>query len=261
MNMKKTVLMFAAAGLMLATPSCKKGENDPFLSLSSRKSRVAGEWNITGYEFTDKSTESDGDYFQSSGALSGNTLTITNTQYDASSATTTTSTTTVTLDEGSYTFEKDGTWSATMNTTSVSVMADYPFTDFTTTNTTVTKESFTGNWSFVGKLKGEYKGKERIVLNTLTRTGSDQTTSVTVDDNGVIPTQTNVGDTYQSTDNYLTGEVQETWDIDQLKGKEMVVMMEGSQSGTYSITPNGGSTTTYTNDVETSSTKITFTAK
>lgn len=27
--------------------SCKKGENDPFISLRSRKSRVAGEWEVT----------------------------------------------------------------------------------------------------------------------------------------------------------------------------------------------------------------------
>ena len=54
--------MFAAAGLMLATPSCKKGENDPFMSLSSRKARFAGTWDMTAYEYSDGNEESDGDY-------------------------------------------------------------------------------------------------------------------------------------------------------------------------------------------------------
>jgi hypothetical protein len=45
--MKK--LKIALITLLLAVlilPSCKKGENDPFLSLHSRKARVVGEWTL-----------------------------------------------------------------------------------------------------------------------------------------------------------------------------------------------------------------------
>lgn len=46
--MKKTVLILAAAGLIFMTPSClKKGENDPFLSLSSRNARITGTWELS----------------------------------------------------------------------------------------------------------------------------------------------------------------------------------------------------------------------
>jgi hypothetical protein len=58
--MKKLIIMFAAAGLMLATPSCKKGENDPFLSFSSRDSRITGKWVLTSSEFTSTNTSING---------------------------------------------------------------------------------------------------------------------------------------------------------------------------------------------------------
>lgn len=43
-NLKIALLVVLAAAFVL--PSCKKGENDPFLSLHSRKARVVGEWTL-----------------------------------------------------------------------------------------------------------------------------------------------------------------------------------------------------------------------
>jgi hypothetical protein len=47
----KNLFSLAAAGLMLAVglqfSGCKKGEEDPFLSLRSRKARITGEWTVT----------------------------------------------------------------------------------------------------------------------------------------------------------------------------------------------------------------------
>ncbi|HRH63758.1 MAG TPA: hypothetical protein PLI68_10565, partial [Bacteroidia bacterium] len=45
---QKLVLVVLAAVSVL--PACKKGEEDPFLSLRSRKSRVAGEWTVESRE-------------------------------------------------------------------------------------------------------------------------------------------------------------------------------------------------------------------
>ena len=253
--MKKSILMLAAAGLMIAAPSCKKGENDPGLSFSSRKARVAGEWDVTGWEFSSTNTESDGDSQTSTGSLSGNTVTITNTS--TSGGTSVTNTSTITINEYSFTFGKDGTWSGVNNTTTVDVSNDWPLTGWTTTSTTVSTGTSSGNWSFVGKVKGEYKNKERIVMNTLTSTGSDQTTDVVTDDGGT--STSTVGDTYQYTSNYHSGEVQDTWEIDQLKGKEMIVKMSESNSGSWSITPDMGSTVTTTDDVYSSDLTMTLT--
>ena len=110
----------------------------------------------------------------------------------------------------------------------------------------------------IGKAKGEYKNKERMVMNTLISDASWQTTDITVDDTGVQPSVTNVGDTNAWMDNYSSGDVQETWDIDQLKGKEMIVKITRDNSGSWSSTTSGGVTTSGPNDVFTSTETITL---
>ena len=55
--MKKTMLAVFAAGLLFATPSCKKGENDSALSLKSRKGRLTAEWTVASYVGTSTSTQ------------------------------------------------------------------------------------------------------------------------------------------------------------------------------------------------------------
>jgi len=258
--MKKAVLMLAVGGLMLATPSCKKGENDPALSLSSRKARISGAWDVTGYESATTNTEADGDYQSSVSTMSGDVITTTWTDYDASNATTTSSSSTKTLNEGSYVINKDGTFELTWNTTTVSTSTVDVFGGtFTTVTTTVQTSSETGNWSFVGKVKDVYANKERVVLNTLSHTWTSQSTSVTTNtfDSTV---DTNNGDLNTGTDTYHSGEWTMTYEIDQLKGKEMIWKVMENNTGTNSTTPFGGSTTTTTDDVYTADQTITFTA-
>ena len=51
----KNSIKLAALALVIAATSfsgCKKGENDPFLSLKSRKSRAAGEWKLSAFTTT-----------------------------------------------------------------------------------------------------------------------------------------------------------------------------------------------------------------
>ncbi len=56
--MKNIIKSLALAAVVLVSgasfTACKKGENDPGLSLSSRKSRLVGEWTLSKGE--DKST-------------------------------------------------------------------------------------------------------------------------------------------------------------------------------------------------------------
>ena len=254
--MKKTMLAFLAVGLLVATPSCKKGENDPFLSLKSRKARIAGDWLITGYDYDNTYTQADGDSGTDKAVMNGDVITFTNTF--TSGGTTTTSTSTTTVNEASYSFTKEGTFTAVWNTTNVSVSTN---SGFTTTTTTTSKSATSGDWSFIGKQKKTYKNKERIVLNTLNDISSNQQTSVTVDDNGIFNDITNIGDLDAWEENYASGEVSESWELDMLKGKEMVAKMMSSNSGSQSNTPDGGSTTTTNNTVSESTTTITFTAK
>lgn len=47
-NLFKTFI--AVAIVSVTVQSCKKGEDDPALSLSSRKARFAGEWTIDAWD-------------------------------------------------------------------------------------------------------------------------------------------------------------------------------------------------------------------
>ncbi|MEX1002828.1 MAG: hypothetical protein WDZ35_11990 [Crocinitomicaceae bacterium] len=246
--MKKTILMFAAAGLMLATPSCKKGENDPFLSLSSRKARVAGNWEVTAYSYTSREDDSDGDYYETDAELDGDVITYNSTSYDSDSGTSTTFTSTVTLNEATYAFEKDGTWSSVMDLTEVE---SYTYTDWmgdqhTETTTTNSVTTTTGHWSFAGKVKDEFKKKERIIINTLTSESSDEET--VNDNNDTDGTSTSSSSSSSSSVNYSSGEVVQIYEIDQLKSKEMIWKTDQDFSGSSSFTTGGVTTTSQYDD-------------
>lgn len=58
MNTIRLVLALFVGVLVLE--SCKKGENDPFLSLRSRDNRISGEWELAEYESESTSTMNDG---------------------------------------------------------------------------------------------------------------------------------------------------------------------------------------------------------
>lgn len=73
--MKNFTNIFAVAIIAaLAMPtlnSCKKGEEDPFLSLKTRKARVAGEWTLSTYEITSDMTTT---YEDLNTSIPGNTI-------------------------------------------------------------------------------------------------------------------------------------------------------------------------------------------
>lgn len=48
-KVKFALLALIGAAMMLPMSSCKKGADDPAISLASRKSRLAGEWDVTSY--------------------------------------------------------------------------------------------------------------------------------------------------------------------------------------------------------------------
>jgi hypothetical protein len=54
--MKRVNFLIIAAALMMLAPSCKKGDNDPFLSFSSRDARISGKWVMTTLESVTTST-------------------------------------------------------------------------------------------------------------------------------------------------------------------------------------------------------------
>lgn len=146
--MKK--VLFAMAAVTIAAvvfDSCKKGEEDPFLSLHSRKGRLVGEWKLNS------GTET----FTSGGSTTTTTYTETQkTETAGSTSVTTGYTATVKI-------EKDGsfTWTEVETVGSVS--------------TTTTNE---GTWNWVGRV-GEAKNKEYVVFTVTKVTQSSGSTTST----------------------------------------------------------------------------------
>lgn len=147
----KNLIYIVCLGAILTTLGCKKGEDDPFLSLRSRKARVAGEWKVTQRSINTNQTQ---------GGLSSTSTTT----YDGTTETTQAEsggfnisyTTAVTYD---ITFEKDGT---------------YKMVVVTTEDGETQTETAEGNWAFIGKSKDAgLKNKEAISLSQTKYTDSD----------------------------------------------------------------------------------------
>ena len=75
--MKKLIVGALSIALLAGgMSSCKKGENDPFLSLKSRKGRMAGEWTVTKLTSTEVDTPAGGTASTSTTTVDGSTLTM-----------------------------------------------------------------------------------------------------------------------------------------------------------------------------------------
>ena len=216
-NMKKLIILsLAAIALMANLSSCKKGENDPFLSLKSRKARVVGEWTVTKEEGTSQDI--------SKISFGGVTVTTTTNETSTYNGALYTSTSVTTSSAGgnplentyndvytqSYTFEKDGSF--TLETV------------YTGQNYT---EKIEGTWAFVGKSKtAELKNKEAIALPI---------TKYSDIDNGVTTTYSSTG----FDDSIIIA-------IDRLKNKEMVFIQESTYADADGDTGSSSLTTTLT---------------
>jgi hypothetical protein len=184
MKINSRIIILAALTASFCVEGCKKGEGDPFLSLRSRKARVAGEWTVTSGTGKKLSL--------------GTTTTWT---FDGSTYTETIPplppiTKSLTME---FTFEKDG--AMTKNVVETAVSFGIPVVQ--------TTESV-GTWNFIGGV-GDIKNKSQIILTvnkvTVSVTGS-ATPQVTVYEGSDAPT--------------------ETFDIYQLKNKEMILKSSGS---------------------------------
>lgn len=203
--MKKLIILsIGAIALITSISSCKKGENDPALSLKTRKARLAGEWTVTKEEGTSTSTS-----VNSGGGATVTTVTNSSSTYDGSNySSTSTSTTTSSMGgtpttntstnssvySTSYTFEKDGTFQ---------LQTVYPASS--------TTETYEGTWAFIGKSKTvDLKNKEAVLLTILKYTEAQS---------GVTTSETATG----FDQSYVML-------IDQLKSKEIIFMNETSYS-------------------------------
>ncbi len=198
----KTSIKIAVASMVIASfgfEGCKKGANDPFLSLSSRKSRVAGEWKVSEGSGSDVN------------GSSTTTWTYDGTTYKSTTGSTTTSTN-MTL---TMVFEKDGTYKTVSTTT-------------TTGYSDVYTES--GTWNFTGKI-GDDKNKDHLVKKALSTVdvqtiGSSSTTNTDTYTGDDAPTSIMYIDQLKSKEMILT------WDGTTTSGSS-----SSSSKGTWTLTP------------------------
>jgi len=240
--MKKAFLMLAVGGVMLVTPSCKKGENDPALSLSSRKARISGEWNVASYEAT--TSDVDGtDLDKTTTSFDGTNVTSTWSSTSGGTTTLGTGSDVITVSLADMMINKDGSYEIHWNQVSVNTQTIFGFVVVTTTTSTNTEM---GSWSFVGKAKvDEYKNKERVVMNATHSVSTDQQTTVT---DGGTPS---VGNTNTSDVTYEIGENSSIFDIDMLKGKEMTLMVVSGGIDIWSSAGSGGTSSSTTSSADT----------
>ena len=149
--MKKTILIltgFILSGIVF--DACKKGANDPFLSLSSRRARLAGEWKMTKWEATDTQTNASG---MDTWVISGDGTTATESNNGVSSP--------------AYAYA-----------ISLSMDKKGGFTETMTDASSGTSKTYTdkGQWFFAGKNKElELKNKEAIIFDILSSSDASGT--------------------------------------------------------------------------------------
>ncbi len=175
--------------IAIASPfftACKKGENDPGISLKSRTARLVGEWVLKEMESNTTRTYSAGGSSTETVTFNGTTKTTTNSN----------GSTTSTYSE-SIEILKDGTYKTNYKEIEESVTRIY---------------EGNGTWAWVdGNKEDEYKNKERVCFTTTSYTS---TTTVT----GFSSTST-----YSSNGDEASVSVMR---INKLSSKELIIKRE-----------------------------------
>lgn len=247
-------LLIVGSSLMFS--GCKKGMNDPFFSIYSRKQRVTGEWSFESFERQALTKQPDGVFVNEKFTVTGDGIAL---SIDTSQA----SHDTIIyysgkVKEAYYKFEKDG-------------RMDYRFwyeinhpnppdydenTDLTTYERWITTVEIKGNgtWNFLNKIDN-YKNKERLSL-VFEYFNHRETVNYTKDvqnaDGESMPGFPIFKNTVTNSEQkWANGEFAEVWVLDMLKNKEIIMFRQldnldlaSSYSSDTTITYQSSSTTT-----------------
>lgn len=183
-NKFKTLILLSLVAAIFG--QCKKGKDDPFMSIHTRKARLVGEWKLTKGLTTSTSIPYTGNNSSST------TENLTETTFAISSLSGSSS--------GTYSYKieikKDGTFSSTEMK---SYIGNNPYTVTTTKS---------GTWNFTGRV-GDYKNKEQVVFSTLSENIITQFSNST----------TNTTYTYTKNNVDNSG----SWLLKELRNKKIVV--------------------------------------
>jgi hypothetical protein len=195
---------------------CKKGENDPFLSLLSRTARITGVWNLTSADYDHVYTDNGGSEtygYSFDGSQMTRTLDGDGETYDYSEK---------------VTIDKDGTFKVEISEEDLYWSYNYVTQEY---ESGVYKTTITGVWYFLdGNKELEIKDKERVefLVTKLKEVNPDGETS-----------ETDYSGRSNSYDQMFL--------LDKLANKEMVALFDYTVSeGSDSYQETG--TTTYTRE-------------
>lgn len=226
--MKKIlVLPVVVVSLLFILPGCKKGENDPFLSLRSRKVRLSGEYAISSWKSTNSSTDTDGDIEVTTMDVTGTSGTVVTTVTPLGEEAVS-FTQNIVFDQGEFIINKDGTWESTINTTTTFTLGGDGVVVESTSYTIVATNTESGTWSFLGGEPEKFENKERVLFSVINSMNSSQTTIVTLLPDG--SSTTDVGDLESTSATNAEGAISTIYEIDGLKKKEMTLKQDNSSS-------------------------------
>ncbi len=217
MNKKRSTILLVLLGAIvfpLLTGCFGVGEDDPFISLRTRKARLTGNWNISSYYKNVKQIVDTADQKRvitdvqppdynkdiyilgtdSVQEIEGEVL------------------------EGKMSFDKNGYFSYVFEYEVVESETDQE-TFETTTETRTVKHEMSGTWNFLHNID-DYNRKERLSLVVLNETNSVKTTVVVESEE-----EQGEADISHSRDftvlSYANGEISYIWELDMLKYKEV----------------------------------------
>jgi len=209
--------------LLVFASACKKGEEDPFLSLSTRKARLCGEWTMNAYSFESRDVKHGSTNWSTTSFVDNklNSLSIFDNDSIRNSKT---------IISYTITIDKDGTWKRLSEANCVRVVnfESAPGIGTYTYHELITES---GTWAFVNATKNEYKNKERISLSTTENRYENLggTSIYEWKDPSVEPMNFN-SDGYITIETFANGEKTVIYDVSMLKSKEMKWVREDDYS-------------------------------
>lgn len=224
MNTTKKHLTLVLLGMIIILPifttSCfKKGSEDPFFSIYTRKARVTGEWQINYLKWDIKSNDEINEL---------QTTTIANgTDWNRDIQIVGTDSVRklkgkVLEGRNTIIFYNDGRFIQTWEYEYDENIPNPDNEDVVITNTTKVLESMEGTWNFLHNID-DYKTKERIALvveNIKSKTFVNQL--IETDDDEETPRPSLIS-TYTSSNAYANGEYSTIWTLRMLKNKQIIM--------------------------------------
>lgn len=244
------LLLFAFIGLSTLTGCLKKGDEDPFISLRSRKARVIGKWTIKDYNLSYTDIFVDGTKEKYDLLFSGSNATLTLESIQTAKDTIITWKGAVV--EGTYEFDEDGEMQfyldydlkrdSTYRDPDTDDQWDYEWSEHS-------RFDYRGTWNFLDKIDN-FKDKERITFVWTTQIATKNyniKTTYTDPEDPQNPTVQNQPRQDNSTNKHANGEVADVWTITQLRNKEIKLYRQINEDQ-VSKTDNGVTITTYSFD-------------